>query len=72
MSDAKKIKNEQQLYGLFLDLWYADQGYTARIDEMKEELKDMQTTCKKVKKQLSVVEAQYSSLYNSKPSPPKR
>lgn len=68
---AAKV-TEKMLYGLFLDLWYADRGYAARIEELTDELKDAKVNAKKTKKLLEAAEKQYAELNNgNKPRPPK-
>jgi len=71
MAKSDPIKNERLLYGLFLDLWYANQGYESSIEEMQDVLKEMKSSHKKVKKELEVARAKYVELYKHQPKEPK-
>jgi hypothetical protein len=70
--DMKKVAQEKMLYALFLDLWYADQGYDGRIEELIDDLKEAKKHSKKTKKSLVEVKALYRELNGSDPKPPTR
>lgn len=63
--------SEKMLYNLYLDLWYAANGYDDRIEDLTIELKDAKASGKKAKKLLADVEAQYTTLTGSAPRKPK-
>ena len=69
---SKRIAEEKQLYGLFLDLYYADKGYDSLVEEITDDLKHAKANSKKTKKSLEKVTKLYTDLNGGrKPSVPR-
>lgn len=62
--ELARIHAEKMYYGLFLDLFYAKQGYQSRVEELTEELADAKKNLKKTTAAFIKCEARYKELNN--------
>ncbi len=71
-AELAKLKKKDQLYTLFLDLWYSAGFYTNAIDDLNIEMKELKKGQKKSKKSLAEVKKRYEEVYGSPPLEPRK
>jgi hypothetical protein len=63
---------EKQLFGVYLDLWYAEGDIEDRVEQLAEDLKSARKMRSKIKRSLAKVFERYKEIHGREPLKPKR
>ncbi|MCK5606405.1 hypothetical protein KAR91_31175 [Candidatus Pacearchaeota archaeon] len=72
LKEIRDLKKQEQLYNVFLDLWYSNKENEMLINDATKQLKDLKNRKKKINKSLIKVKDVLKEITGQEPTEPKQ